>query len=73
MTRYEARLIAEELSKIIGYDYNKETYLTCEELADKLKLSVSYIQHNSRSLSRVKIGGATRYPLNKIMRKLEMI
>ena len=65
ITRAEARLIAEELAKIL-YPQQEEL-LTIEEVAKLLKVSRAFINQHLDEFPSVKIGGARRFPKHKIM------
>lgn len=65
MTRADARMIAEELAKIL---YPKtEELLTIKELADLLKVSVTFINEHIDEFPSVKIGRNRRFPKSKVM------
>nr|WP_298672034.1 hypothetical protein [uncultured Prevotella sp.] len=71
MNRFEARMVAEELCRLQDKDYRKDDFLTAGELAKKLKVSESLIRKNGTKLPHVKMGAAIRYPLNKVVDRLE--
>ena len=46
-------------------------YLTPEELADLLKVSIKFVRkHSFKIPGRVKVGGSVRYEKNSVMRAL---
>lgn len=60
-------MIAEEILKLQSEDYRNEEFLTKSELAERLKISESYLEHNGSNLPRVRIGNTYRYPINKVI------
>lgn len=60
MTRREARMIAEEVIKLMKQEQmveEQDEYLTTAEAAALLNLSVSYVRHNIEKYPQVKRGG----------------
>lgn len=68
MKREDAKLIAEELSKIINV--NSEQLLTAKELAEFLKVSEGYIRQHMDLFPYIKIGGNVRFPKSQVLSKL---
>lgn len=79
MTRNEARLIAEELYKLMKDDVKKhvrelvkeeqEDWLSPKQVADILGVSVSFVMHSD--LPKTKIGRMNRYRKSDIVNMLE--
>lgn len=79
MTRNEARLIAEELYKLMKDDVKKhvrelvkeeqEDWLSPKQAADILGVSVSFVMHSD--LPKTKIGRMNRYRKSDIVNMLE--
>lgn len=64
LTRYEARLIAEELHKLMKEDEEHAPMgelLTDVEAAAYLNMSKSFVNHNKERIPHVKIGRSVRY------------
>jgi len=69
MKRSEARMIAEELYKLMKEDgHVEERWLSREEAAQYLGVSLSWMEHNDRGLPRRKIAGSYKYPLSGLNR-----
>ena len=67
MTRTDARMIAEELYRLMKNDGQiKETWLTAKEAASHIGKSYSWMQKNGISLPRTKLGGQWRYPKSQL-------
>lgn len=71
MTRYDARLIAEELAKMLPRDYSNDRILSAERLAERLGVSASWVYHEGESLPRIKVGRTYRYSLNEVVNFLK--
>lgn len=62
MKRSEARMIAEELYRLMKEDGQiHEEWLSRKEAADYLGKSLSWMNHHGESIPRTKIGGSYRY------------
>lgn len=64
MTRYEARMIAEELHKLMKAEQEAEPLdelLTSTEAAAYLNMSKSFVEHNKDRIPHVKVGRMVRY------------
>ena len=72
MTRRDAQMIAEELYKLqlAQNPYSGDELLTIRELANRLRLSESYVRHHASQYPRLKVGGNYRYPFNQVIRYL---
>lgn len=72
MKRSEARMIAEELYRLMKEDGQvQEQWLSQKEAADFLGVSYSWITHHGKTLPRTKIGGSYRYPKSKLNCQLQ--
>lgn len=69
MTRHEAKMIAEELAKVLK-PKPEEDFLTQEQLAKLLGISVSYVRHHQTDFPHIKIGCHTRYIKSKVIESL---
>lgn len=56
MTRNDARMIAEELHKLMLKDNRDEQFMTITEASDYIKHSVAYIRKH-KDIPRCKVGG----------------
>lgn len=61
ISRYSARMIAEETHKLQQAQRPVEPLLTIREAAEFLQLSVSYIYHHIREIPHVKVGRVNRF------------
>lgn len=62
LTRYDARLIAEELHKLMKAEAQPlDELLTASEAAAYLGMSKSFVDHNKERIPHVKVGRAIRY------------
>lgn len=63
MKRSDARMIAEELFKLMKQDGQfEETWLDSNNAAEYLGVSLSWMKRNGKTLPRTKVGGNFRYP-----------
>ena len=79
MTRSEAKILAEELYKLMKKDIKnlvsqaveKETdeWLTAEQVADMIGVSISYVMHSD--IPHSKIGRLNRYRKSDIVKLIE--
>ena len=79
MTRHEARLVAEELYKLMKDDIKKhvrelvkegqDDLLSPKQVADILGVSVSFVMHSS--IPKTKVGKLNRYRKSDIVNMLE--
>lgn len=79
MTRHEARLVAEELYKLIKDDVKKhvrelvkeeqDDWLSPKQAADILGVSVSFVMHSD--IPKTKVGKLNRYRKSDIVNMLE--
>jgi hypothetical protein len=56
MTRNDARMIAEELYKLMQKDNREEQFMTITEASEYIKHSVSYLKQH-KEIPRCKVGG----------------
>lgn len=78
MTRSEARLVAEELYKLMRKDVKQlvqqsvleetEEWLTTKQAAELMGMSVSYIEHSD--IPRTKVGRLNRYKKSDIQKMM---
>jgi len=68
MTRNEARLIAEELAKIVAPA--NEEFMTREDVAKFLKVSVSWVDRHHDMLPHIMLGGGIRFVKSKVISAL---
>lgn len=68
MTRAEARMIAEELAKVLSP--TNEEFMTRDEIASYLKVSQSWIDRHRDSLPHVMLGGNIRFIKSKVIAAL---
>lgn len=61
-----ARAIVREWQRNISAD--TEQLLTADECAQLLKVSVSYVRQHTDEIPHIKIGGAVRFPKNRVLR-----
>lgn len=67
MTRTDARMIAEELYRLMKSDGQVEdAWLTAKEAAEYIGKSISWVRKNGISLPRTKLGGQWRYPKSQL-------
>lgn len=79
MTQHEARLVAEELYKLMKDDVKRhvrelvkeeqEDWLSPKQAADILGVSVSFVMHSS--LPKTKVGRMNRYRKSDVVKLLE--
>lgn len=68
MTRAEARLIVEEVAKIMKEQPNmQEQMMSVKELADFLRVSRRYIQLHINEFPSIRIGKRILFPKSKIL------
>ncbi len=69
MTRTEARMVAEELHKILKKEnpYMGEEWLSADKLAERLDVSPAWIKKHGEKLPRMRMGSLYRYPYNKVI------
>lgn len=71
MTRRDAKMVAEELYKLMeATALAKDTLLTKEEAAAKYKVPVSHFEHYGKNYSPIRIGRSYKYSDKKIAEKL---
>lgn len=70
MTRYEARMIAEELHKLMKQDEQQEAveWLTIDEASAYLKCSKSRIYNNIAVVPHTKDGHSLKFPKGELSR-----
>lgn len=61
-----ARAIVREWQRNMSVD--TEQLLTADECAQLLKVSVSYVRQHTDEIPHIKIGGAVRFPKNRVLR-----
>ena len=67
MKRADARMIAEELYKLMKQDGQiEEKWLASDEAAEFLHVSKDWMKRNGKDLPRSKVGGSFRYPQSKL-------
>jgi DNA-binding transcriptional MocR family regulator len=69
-----AKQIARELYSLIKAEnpYTGEELLSASSLCQRLDISRSWFDHRAKNLPRVVIGGACRYPLNRVIEQLNI-
>ena len=70
MNRHEAKMVAEELHRLMNDSYHDDEFLTKPQLAERLQVSESTISHMA-GIPKVNIGKAVRYPLNRVINFLQ--
>lgn len=65
MTRAEARMIAEELAKVLSQ--TNEEFLTREETAKLLKVSPSWVDRHRDNLPHIMLGSNIRFVKSKVI------
>lgn len=67
LTRRDARMIAEELHKLLKAEaVPQEEYMTRKEAAARMKVSVSYLAHNTDRIPCRTVNGKTVYSVRTI-------
>ena len=69
MTQTEARILARAIADELMARLQPMTdeLLTADEVARLLKMSPSWVQKHTSDLPHVRIGGAVRYPKDKVL------
>lgn len=71
ITRAEARMIAQELYKLMKAESAVEDYLTTKSAAEYLGVSISFIRHNIDDIPHTKKGRMLRFAKSDLSRFID--